>query len=164
MKKAIGLILVCAALTAVGSQSVFAEEPMLISPAPQYTINVCGRAAETEDIPCQPYYEGESLMVPLRKISEALGYKVTWDSDSGKITVDDDYIQKASLSEGTSEAVFEGRLKVINMSRTVENSAKTVIHGGYTYVPLDFFKEFMNDTEVDGKTINVSPSMAQICE
>ena len=132
--------------------------------AENYKIIVRGNITATDDLPCEPYYEGESLMVPLRKISEALGYKVEWNSAEAKITVDDDYIQKASLRDGTAEVVFAGKLKAINMSRTVENPAKTVVHDGCTYVPLDFFKEFLNDTEVNGKIITVSPSVAYICE
>lgn len=113
---------------------------------------------------CTPYREGDTVMVPLRKIGEALGYKVDWDAQTGAITIDDEYIQKATLYSGTAEVVFEGHLQIINMSREVENSVKTVIHRGYTYVPLEFFREFLNDTAVEGSKIIIAPSMCEIME
>ena len=101
-------------------------------------------------------------MIPLRKTAEALGYRVEWDAETGNIIVDDDYIQGALLHSGTAKAVFTGHLKVIDMSREVENSAETVIYDGCTYVPADFFEEFFNDVAVDGMNISVSPSMAEL--
>lgn len=63
---------------------------------------------ELSGLPRAPYYEGESLMVPLRRIGEALGYRVSWDAATGAITMDDDYIQMATLHDGSAEAVFQG--------------------------------------------------------
>jgi hypothetical protein len=102
-------------------------------------------------------------MVPLRKIGEALGYTVGWDAESGAITLDDNYIQKATFYNGTAKVVFEGKLKIIDLSREIENAVQTVIHDGYTYVPLEFFQEFFNDTVVDGYAITVAPSMNELC-
>ena len=118
---------------------------------------------ELSGLPRAPYYEGESLMVPLRRIGEALGYRVSWDAATGAITMDDDYIQMATLHDGSAEAVFQGRLQVIDLSRTVENEQKTVIVDGCTYVPLRFFREFLNDTEVDGAVVRIAPSRAEVC-
>ena len=100
--------------------------------------------------------------VTLRKIAEALGYNVTWDYDTQSVTVDDDYIQKATLKNRSCEAVFEGHLKVINMSRTIENARETVVRDGYTYVPLEFFREFLNETIVENGVISVSPQMCEL--
>ena len=118
---------------------------------------------ELNGLPRAPYYEGESLMVPLRRIGEALGYQVSWDAATGAITVDDEYIQVATLHNGSAEAVFQGRLQVIDLSRTVENEQKTVIVDGCAYVPLCFFREFLNDTEVNGAVVRIAPSRAEIC-
>lgn len=48
------------------------------------------------------------------------------------------------------------------MSREIQNTVPTEIHGGYTYVPLEFFREFFNDTSFDGTNINVEPSKCYI--
>ena len=101
-------------------------------------------------------------MIPLRKTAEALGYRVEWDAETGNITVDDDYIQGAHLHSGTAKAVFTGHLKVIDMSREVENAVETVIYEGYTYVPADFFEEFFNDVVVDGMSVSVAPETVEL--
>lgn len=131
---------------------------------PAFTIVVGLEKEElsTSDLPCLPYYDGNSLMVPLRKISEALGYKVDWNAQTGAITIEDEYIQKATLYNGTENVIFEGKLKVINMSREIENEAKTAVHNGVAYVPLAFFKEFLNDTSINETVISISPSMAEL--
>lgn len=138
----------------------FAAEP----DTKPYTIIVNEQTLDLSGLPCAPYREGETVMVPLRKIGEALGYKVDWDAQTGAITVDDAYIQKATLYNGSAKAVFEGHLQIINMSREIENSVKTVIHKGHTYVPLEFFQEFLNDTAVEGSKITIAPSKCEITE
>lgn len=127
-----------------------------------YTITVNDKELDLGSLPEAPYKEGNTVMVPLRLISEALGYEVGWDTQTGAITVDDHYIQKAILKDGTAAVKFEGELKIIDMSREVENSVKTTVHDGCTYVPLEFFGEFLNDTVVEGEKITVAPSKCEI--
>ena len=101
-------------------------------------------------------------MVPLRKIAEALGYQVGWDPETGAITVEDTYVQKATLFDGTEKVIFEGKLQIIDMSREIEHAVKTAVRNGYTYVPLEFFEEFWNDTAIEGTMITVVPSMCEV--
>lgn len=54
-----------------------------------------------------PYYEGGTLMVPLRTVAEALGYAVGWDAATGTITVDDEYIQYAAPHGGSAAAELD---------------------------------------------------------
>ena len=147
MKKYISIILAAAAVLADGTA---------------YTLTVNGAVIDLSDLPRAIYEIDGHIMIPLRKTAEALGYRVEWDAETGNITVDDDYIQGAHLHSGTTKAVFTGHLKVIDMSREVENSAETVIYDGYTYVPAEFFEEFFNYVAVDGMNISVSPSMAEL--
>ena len=130
----------------------------------KYTIRVGIENAEIDlsGLPRQPYHEGETLMVPLRLIAEALGYRVDWDAATGAITVDDDYIQKATLYSGTAVVEFKSHLKAIDMSRTIENSVITVIHDGFTYVPLEIFTEFLNVTAEENGVISVAPSICEL--
>lgn len=152
-----------AAITLISSSvPVFAAESDRAESAPAYTIIVGEQTLDLSDLPQVPYQEGGTIMVPLRKISQALGYQVGWDPETGAVTVEDSYIQRATLFHGTEQVVFEGKLQIIDMSREIENSVKTVIHDGCTYVPLEFFNEFLNDTLVEGTTITVAPSMCEI--
>ena len=117
---------------------------------------------DLSQLPRQPYREGDVRMVPLRLIAEALGYRVGWDAQTGAITVDDDYIQKATLYSGTAEVVFDSHLKAIDMSRTTVLPAAAVVFDGRTYVPLTFFTEFLNDVSEENGVILVAPSMCTL--
>lgn len=127
-----------------------------------YTIIVNDKMVDLSDLPVAPYQEKTVVMVPLRKISEALGYQVTWNSETQTITVDDEYIQKAILLNKSNTITFEGKLQIINMSREIDIEVPVIIHNGYTYVPLDFFKEFLNDTTIQGNTITITPSKSEL--
>ena len=161
MKKLLSCVLAVVSIFMLTLPALAAEGPSTPE-SPSYTIIVSGNPVVLDDLPCQPYYEGDTLMVPLRKISEALGYRVDWDAETGAITVDDEYIQKATLFGGTASVVFHGHLQVIDMSREIENAAVSVIHDGVTFVPLEFFQEFFNDVTVTGTEITVAPSMNQL--
>lgn len=145
-----------AAVLTTGVFAAAADNPYKI------TIGLDKKEIGTSNLPSAPYLRGNTLMLPLRIISEGLGYTVTWDPETETITVDDDYIQYATLREGSADAVFTGRLKVIDMSRKTEMPEKAEIIDGHTYVSSDFFREFLNDVVIDGETVSVSPSMAQI--
>lgn len=127
-----------------------------------YKVFVNGKIIDLET--AAVYCDSGVVMVPLRKVGEALGYKVDWDSQTGEITIDDEYIQYAALYGGSREAVFKGRLKVINMSRTIENERATTILDGVAYVPLKFFEEFLNETNINGSVVSISPSTCEITE
>ena len=122
MKKIISIILT-AALIILSAAAVLAD-------GTAYTLTVNGAVIDLSDLPRAIYESDGHIMIPLRKTAEALGYRVEWDAETGNITVDDDYIQGAHLHSGTTKSVFTGHLKVIDMSREVENSAKTVIYDG----------------------------------
>lgn len=139
-----------------------AANPVKNSDFPGYNIIVNGQSQDTSDLPKQPYNDGETVMVPLRRIGEALGYSVDWDASTCAITIEDTYIQKATLFNGTADVVFDGKLEIINMSRKVENSAKTVIHEGHTYVPAEFFGEFFNIVNIDGFDIYIEPCKSEL--
>lgn len=109
-----------------------------------------------------PFKEGDVLMIPVRETAEALGYKVSIDEASGTVVIDDDYIQKATLTNGSDTAVFEGHLKVIDMSREVTLSVPMKVISGCAYVPSDFFIEFFNDVTVGEDTVEIAPSMAEL--
>lgn len=138
------------------------EEGVPFDPAfgvdPEFDLTINDTELGKSDL---PYYDGDTLMVPLRKISEALGYTVGWDEATGAITIEGS-IQKATLFSRTKEVDFTGKLNIINLSRKIENAKETIIKNGCTFVPVKFFEEFMNDVKVDGTKINVAPQKAEI--
>lgn len=116
---------------------------------------------ELDGLPRQPYYQGETLMVPLARIAQALGYQVSWEPETGAVTVEDEGFQKAVLFHQDPEVVFEGYLTIIDLSHVAQYPAAPVIYQGCTYVPLEFFEEFLNTTAVDGTAISVAPEMVE---
>ena len=161
MKKFLSVLLsICCVfaltLPALADEAPAAEKPCAIQ------VGLDHRELDLSKLPRRPYREGDVLMVPLRLIAEALGYQVGWDARTGAITVDDNYIQKATLYNGTAKVVFDSHLKAIDMSRTINNAVPTVIHSGYTYVPLEFFTEFLNDVGEEDGVIHITPSMCEL--
>lgn len=162
MKKLLAVILAVLTVLSLGVPALAADAAPAESPT-AYTIIVNGKTLDLSGLPVAPYEEDGVVMVPLRKVGEALGYRVGWDAETGAITIDDDYIQGATLFDGSAKAVFTGHLKVINMSREIENALPTVVHtGGYTFVPADFFREFFNDVTVENGVITIAPSMCEL--
>ena len=161
MSKLRAVILAAITLISLSAPAFAAEADTTEAPL-TYTIIVGEQTLDLSDLPRVPYKEGDTMMVPLRKVAEALGYRVGWDSETGAITVEDTYVQKATLFHGTERVVFEGKLQIIDMSREIDNSVKTIIHNGYTYVPLEFFDAFFNDTAIEGTTITIGPSMSEL--
>lgn len=160
MKKILSMVFIFLSIFPM-SVTTFAEEQSALKEIPSAII-VGEKKFDINDFHYPPYYEGNLLMVPLRKIGEALGYTIEWDSQTGAITIDDNYIQKATLYDGTATIIFEGHLKVIDMSRKIESTERTVIHNGYTFVPLEFFKEFFNDTIIRENEIEITPSKSEL--
>ena len=105
---ALGLLSVTLLPAAVAADAAPAESPAA------YTVVVNGKTLDLSGLPVAPYEEDGVVMVPLRKVGEALGYRVDWDAETGAITIDDDYIQGATLFDGSAKAVFTGHLKVID--------------------------------------------------
>lgn len=161
MKKFMAGILVAVTLIFLNIPALATEADMAEA-ASAYTIIVEEQAIDLSDLPRAPYKKENTIMVPLRKIAEALGYRVGWDAETGAVTVEDAYVQKATLFHGTEKVVFEGKLQIIDMSREIDNSVKTIILNGYTYVPLEFFEEFLNDITVEGTIIAVAPSRCEL--
>lgn len=122
-----------------------------------FTIIIGGKELDLSNL---PYYDGDTLMVPLRKIGEALGYKIGWDEKTGAITIEKENDRKATLFNGIKDVIFKGKNN--DKNDRFENKAKTVIKDGCTFVPLDFFNEFSNDTSIEGRRIKVAPGMHHV--
>ena len=111
------------------------------------------------DLPCRSYYKGETLMVPLCEVAQALGYSAEWDAATKTAVIDDGYIQKAMLTAGSKTVTFEGHLRIIDISREVELTAAPAVQEGTPYVPAEFFTEFLNEVEYGEGIVTIAPSV-----
>ncbi len=109
-----------------------------------------------------PYKENGIVMVPIYETSKALGYKVSQSSDGDTLTIDDEYIQKAVLTNGSDTAAFEGNLKVIDMTREITLSVPITVYDDCAYAPAELFMEFFNDVTVYENSITIAPSKSKL--
>jgi hypothetical protein len=77
----------------------------------------------------------KTVMVPIRAISEALGYKVTWNRSSKTVRLNN----SISLVVGKDYYTL-GKMAPISLG------ASPVFYKGSVYVPLSFFKEVVGAT------------------
>ena len=162
MKKFLTSVLIIITVLSL-CNTAFAEKIMKKEDATTYTIIVNNKVLDLSSLPLTPYEKIGTVIIPLRQTSEALGYKVDWNAETMSITSDDGYIQKATLYNKTAIATFEGKLQIIDMSREIKNTVATTIHDGYTYVPMEFFVEFLNDITIENNVIKIAPSKAELC-
>jgi len=98
------------------------------------------------DLPLNVFADGESLMIPLRKTAEALGFTVSWDSSNDTITVMNGDNGVVLMGGDMMISVIQGDLMTDGAL-----SAAPQIHQGCTYVAADFFELF-------GKTVHTFDS------
>ena len=134
-----------------------AEEPVVIE-----KLTVSGEEIVTDE-KTAPYIQNETVMVPLRLVAEALSYDIGYDAETGEITVEDAYVRRARLKNGSGDVVFEGKLKVIDMSRSTTLAEKVTVKNGVTFVPSEFFVEFFNDITLEGGVLDISPQTSELC-
>lgn len=98
-----------------------------------------------------PYIaKGNRTMVPLRVVSENMGFKVDWKSETQEITMTNSGLgRNLNLQIGNTKASLNG--KEINIDQT--GIIAPIIRGNRTYVPLRFIAENMG-YKVDYKKEN----------
>ncbi|MDQ0274005.1 hypothetical protein J2S72_000001 [Peptoniphilus koenoeneniae] len=98
-----------------------------------------------------PYIaKGNRTMVPLRVVSENMGFKVDWKSETQEITMTNSGLgRNLNLQIGNTKASLNG--KEINIDQT--GIIAPIIRGDRTYVPLRFIAENMG-YKVDYKKEN----------
>ncbi|CAG7615134.1 copper amine oxidase N-terminal domain-containing protein [Paenibacillus allorhizosphaerae] len=113
-----------------------------------YVIVVGGKALEAGSR--SAYLKNERLLVPLREISEALGYKVTWNADTYSVDV-----TKGAVWSG----VFIGKDNYsFGKMAPVQLGAAPELKDEVTYVPLTFFSDILKlKTQIDETgVVNIS--------
>ncbi len=86
------------------------------------------------NVPKETFYKNGVYMLPVRAVSEELGYKVLWNNKDKRV----DIVKGAktfTLNIGNKEC---GKQKMIQLLKTAPEIKK-----GLTYVPIEFFSEIM---------------------
>lgn len=161
MKKTLSFILCLICFVFLIKPVVFGTNTNIEAKKISYTITVNGKIIDLKDLPYSAYKKGDTIMVPLHIIAEALDYDVSWLSKT-KQTVIEDSIQKAIVTNNSKTVQFVGKLKIINLDKEVELYEKIATHKKVTYVPVEFFEYFFNDVNVDGTSIAISIQMSQL--
>ena len=136
MKKFICTVLACGILTSAAA--VYADEPMVIAPAPtsssysvvieNHTLDLCGETV---------YELNKHMMVPLRTVAEKLGFKVKWDGECQGISLDNGEVN--TIVYIGQDNYYMASSTAIGMSAPTALGVAPALKNGTTYVPADMF-------------------------
>lgn len=136
MKKFICTVLACGILTSAAA--VYADEPMVIAPAPTSSSYSVVIENNKLDLGGETVYElNKHMMVPLRTVAEKLGFKVKWDGECQGVSLDNGevntivYIGQDNYYMASSTAIGMSAPTVLGVAPALKN--------GTTYVPADMF-------------------------
>lgn len=150
MKKTISLMLALASISSMGVSAMAANdtsEPMLIAPAPsvvataqrQFVVN--GKAMQLDSYTTK----NGTLMVPVRALAEALGFKVTWNN--GEVNINDGEMQ-CDLCIGEEQYVVYTAIKdAAGMSAPFTLGSAPVLKDDKTYVPVKLFVSLFGNND-----------------
>lgn len=150
MKKFIGAILVCGMLASMSFAAVYADEPMVISPAPtenevivgKQQITVNGEKVDLDKTKLSQYIfsKNGSTMVPLRAVAEKMGYVVEWNEENQAVTVGND-TWEVILYIGDDSYVGVTKIKdAVGMTAPQSYGAAPEIVEDCTFVPAKMFE------------------------
>lgn len=131
-------VFVLALLLGVGS--FIKSSPITNAKDTNFTITVNNKQVELSDYLGRPYIENARTMVPLRVVSENMGFKVDWE-EKGQII----YVENKSLGRklifiiGENVATLNDKPKFIDENKSVT----PVLSNNRTYIPLRFVAENM---------------------
>ena len=147
MKKFICTILACGILTSAAA--VYADEPMVIAPAPTSSYSVVIEN-NTLDLGGETVYElNKHMMVPLRTVAEKLGFKVKWDGEHQGISLDNGEVN--TIVYIGQDNYYMASSTAIGMSAPTALGVAPALKNGTTYVPADIFNILYCDDVVSVK-------------
>ena len=83
------------------------------------------------------FLENGNIMVPLRAVSEALGYEVNWNNETKTVDIDNGVV-KTSVQIGL-DSYYKSSSKALGLTAPLNYGASPVIVNGNTYVPINLF-------------------------
>ncbi len=114
-----------------------------------FTITVNNKQVQLSDYLGRPYIENDRTMVPLRVVSENMGFKVDWEEKGQIIYVENKALgRKLIFIIGENVATLNDKPKFIDENKSVT----PVLKDNRTYIPLRFVAENMG-YNVDYKQI-----------
>lgn len=154
-KLIIGLCL--ASILTIGT-SVFAASSLSMTERTNkqtYSLNVNDKPVSLGDLTI--YKEGSTLMVPLRKTAESLGFKVDWKGET--ISIDNGEV-KTTLTMG-EDKYYKASSQAIGLSQAIPLGAAPIVINGTTYIPVELFNLLysnlgtvsFNDSEINLSTM-----------
>lgn len=95
--------------------------------------------------------ENNTRMLPLREVSEAIGFNVEWNDEEKSCIVGSEYFPSVKLYIGEDKYIY-------GADAVAELGTAPVIKEGKTYVPEKFFDELLpvSVTDDENRTINIS--------
>lgn len=137
MKKLISSILLGSMIvSAASATAAFAEdEPMLISSAPAYSVTVNDTALNLGVN--TPYSTEKNIMIPLRTVAEALGFKITWDAANQGVNIDNGEVNTTIVIGDDHYYLVSSQ--AIGMSAPTPLGDAPVIKNDSTFVPVAMF-------------------------
>lgn len=127
----------------------------------QVTISVDGKPVQfNSDLGFPKGTNNGRTLVPVRIISEDMGYKVEWENKQRKVTISDDKT-KIEFNVGDNTALVNGKKVPMDVREDANGNkvavdTKAQLIGGRTYVPLRFISETMGatvDWKIEGKVM-----------
>lgn len=86
-----------------------------------------------EEFKEQPVVRDDRLFLPLRSVTETMGYKVDWDGKTKTVSIDDGTVD---MTVGKKEYIARGQNKTMDVAPCILKDR--------TYVPIRFLAESMN--------------------
>ena len=106
----------------------------------EFTITVNNKQVQLSDYLGRPYIENDRTMVPLRVVSENMGFKVDWEEKGQIIYVENKALgRKLIFIIGENVATLNDKPKFIDENKSVT----PVLKDNRTYIPLRFVAENM---------------------
>lgn len=126
----------------------------------QHRINVDDKVLEpTANKANVIYVEGQPL-VALRQVSEALGYKVSWDAPT-KTALIDTTVATLAVQPDSKQILRKGKLQNINLDTSESLLPAARIVDGTLYVSPQAFKLLLNDVNITKDEIYIAPQRSQ---
>lgn len=151
------------AQAAVGAETATTTQSLKrpASVTTQHYINVDGLLLEPIDNkPNVIYVDGQPL-VALRQVSEALGYKVSWDAPT-KTALIDMNIATLAVQPDSKQVVRKGKLQIINLDTSESLLPAARMVDGILYVSPNAFKLLLNDVTINKDEIYIVPQQSQL--
>ena len=96
MKRYAGIIMISGMVAFASLIPAYAEgleqngEIAILAESAEYAITVNGKALSLSKM---PYDKDSHIMLPLREVAQALGFKVEWNNEDNSVSLDDDIVK-----------------------------------------------------------------------